>query len=44
MHATNLYNILGNKTLNCIYEERLMSSIRNCGASDIESIKLFQFS
>ena len=35
-------NFLGIKTLDCMYEEKLMCLIRNCGAFNIELIRLFQ--
>ena len=36
-----IYNFMGIKTLDCIYEERLMCLIRNCGFSNVELIRLF---
>ena len=33
---------LGMKTFDCMYEERLMSLIRNCGASYVELISHFK--
>ena len=37
-----MYHFLGIKTLDCMYENRLMCLIRNCDASNVELIRLFQ--
>ena len=39
-----MYNFLDIKTLDCLYEEKLICLIRNCGASNVELIRLFHIS
>ena len=34
-----MYHFIGTKTLDCLYEERLMCLIRNCGCSNSELLK-----
>ena len=35
-------NFVGNKKLGCLYERKLMCLNRNCGASNVKLIRLFQ--
>ena len=37
-----IYNLLNIKTFNSMYEDRIMCLIKNCGASNVELIRLFQ--
>ena len=34
-----IYHFIGTKTLDCLYEERLMCLIRNCGCSNSELLR-----